>query len=155
MRLPSGLRAGERQKGQRHHGHREIIVSRGRLEPLGRPQAEDTVVPAGQALPLEDDREHDLAEGEREHREVCGGEADDEDAEDERPQGRKHRRRRQGQEHRQPGLLDEERRRIGAEREVRRVAERNHPAVPHEQVEGGREEPRDSDLGEELQEEWG
>ena len=56
-------------------------------------------------------------------------------------------------EHRPPRLLGQDRRGVGAEREVGGVPEGDHAAEAHEEVEGGGEEGDDRDLDEEDDEE--
>src|SRR5262249_40229807 len=108
---------------------------------------------AGEGLPLEDDGEDDLSEGEREHREVGLREADNEKAEEERARRRGQGREGQRDQHRKSRTLHEDSCRVRAEREVRGVAEGDHATEAHEEVEGGGEESDDRDLGQELEEE--
>ena len=53
-------------------GERQVVVGERSGEPRGRPDAEQAVVAARDVVPLVDDREGDLGEREREHREVNG-----------------------------------------------------------------------------------
>ena len=76
--LPQG---GDGGAGDRQ---REIVEDLGRRGPGRGPDAEDAVVAAGDAVPLEDHRPGDLGEGQGQHGEVDAGQPHAEPAEDQR-----------------------------------------------------------------------
>ena len=114
--------------------------------PLVRPDAQNAVVAAGDAHPLERDRPDDLRKGQRQHREIDAGELHGEEAEHGGAQQPEQRSEQQADDHRQPRHLGEERDAIGAEAEIGGMAERREPADRHQEVQAGGEDHEDRDL---------
>ncbi len=109
--------------GRPHDGQREVAVRARRLQPGRGPDVENAIITAGEGRPLEDHREDDLGEGQRQHGEVRVGQPDDEEAEDQRASGRHHGSGGEPQQHGQLAALDEEGGRVGAKGEVGGVPE--------------------------------
>ena len=131
---------------RRDDRQRQPVEAGRRRRERGRPDAEHAVVAAGHGDPLEDDRPHDLGEGERQHGEVDAGQRHGEPADERRADHGEQRPGRQGEQHRQPGPFGRQRRPVGAEPEGGGVAERGEAADAHHQVQAGGEEDEDQDL---------
>src|SRR5437899_1625799 len=70
-------RTREHQRDQNPAGdERHVVIAQRARQPRSRPDAEEAVVAAGHVVPLVDDRVGDLREGQRQHREIDGRQAD-------------------------------------------------------------------------------
>src|SRR5262245_28167248 len=127
----------------------EITEEREPLHPveIGVGNLGHALLTAGDVVPLEADRPHDLGEGQREHGEVDLGQAHAEEAEHESgqpcpdPGGRK------SEHERHAELLHEDAGGVGADPEVGGVTEGDEARVADQEIEADREEAHDGDVG--------
>ena len=117
-----------------------------RRRPFFRPDAENAVVAAGHRDPLERDRPDDLRECQRQHREIHAGQLHREKSEHRRAETPEQRAEQQRDDHRQAGEFGEKRDAVGAEPEIRCVAERGEPADRHQEMQARGEDHEDRNL---------
>src|SRR5215471_11666437 len=147
--------APEEPEADGDHEHREEVEVVGRAVAADQRQRPDPAVDraeigvgdlrhallaARHLVPLEADGPDDLREGERQHREVDAGQAHAEEAEHQRGEPGHDGGRGQRDHERRAHLLHEDAGGVGADAEVRGVAEGDEARVSHEEVEAGREE---------------
>ena len=145
--------AAQRQEAGDRKPDGEVVVGDPAARPLRGPGAENAVVAAGDFAPLEHDGPGDLGEGQGQHGEIDAGQAHAEPAEQDGEQGRAHRSRPEGDLHRRVGELDQQGRCVGAPAEEGGMAERDHAAGPHDEVQGGGEQHEDHDVDDQHQQE--
>src|SRR5262249_15059006 len=106
-----------------------------------------TLLAAGDVVPLEADRPHDLGEGQGEHGEVDLGQPHAEEPEHEAGQPRPVSRSRKVQRERDGQLLHEDASGVYADTEVGGVTEGDEARVANEEVQADSEQPHDGDVG--------
>ena len=120
-------------------------------EPCRRPDADEPVRAAGDRVPLEGDRPHDLRKGQRQHGEIDARQPHAEPAEDER----RPRARRAGRAPSATSIgapcLTASAARVGAETEVRGMPERRHAAGAHHELQACGEQREHEHVGGEHQ----